>query len=274
MLQRIITAIVAIILLIPVLWFSDTVIFPAAMALLIVIAMFEMFRCLGLHRSLVLTLPFYPAGAVMPFCIRYLRGNVALDYRDVALLVMALLLIYILAVVVMSRNTVNFTHAATVFASALYITFSFCGIVYLRDFDNQYIYLLVFIGSWITDTFAYFTGRLFGRHKLIPDISPKKTVEGSIGGIVFCVAAFVGYAYIIGIEYIGVIWLVLSGIVVSIVSQIGDLSMSAIKRQHDIKDFGRVFPGHGGVLDRFDSVLAVSSVMTMIFAILNIFHIL
>ncbi len=274
MLQRIITAIVAIILLIPVLWFSDTVIFPAAMALLIVIAMFEMFRCLGLHRSLVLTLPFYPAGAVMPFCIRYLRGNVALDYRDVALLVMALLLIYILAVVVMSRNTVNFTHAATVFASALYITFSFCGIVYLRDFDNQYIYLLVFIGSWITDTFAYFTGRLFGRHKLIPDISPKKTVEGSIGGIVFCVAAFVGYAYIIGIEYIGVIWLVLSGIVVSIVSQIGDLSMSAIKRQHDIKDFGRVFPGHGGVLDRFDSVLAVSSVMTMIFAILNIFHVL
>lgn len=256
------------------LWFSDTVIFPAAMALLIVIAMFEMFRCLGLHRSLVLTLPFYPAGAVMPFCIRYLRGNVALDYRDVALLVMALLLIYILAVVVMSRNTVNFTHAATVFASALYITFSFCGIVYLRDFDNQYIYLLVFIGSWITDTFAYFTGRLFGRHKLIPDISPKKTVEGSIGGIVFCVAAFVGYAYIIGIEYIGVIWLVLSGIVVSIVSQIGDLSMSAIKRQHNIKDFGRVFPGHGGVLDRFDSVLAVSSVMTMIFAILNIFHIL
>ena len=274
MLQRIITAIVAIILLIPVLWFSDTVIFPAAMALLIVIAMFEMFRCLGLHRSLVLTLPFYPAGAVMPFCIRYLRGNVALDYRDVALLVMALLLIYILAVVVMSRNTVNFTHAATVFASALYITFSFCGIVYLRDFDNQYIYLLVFIGSWITDTFTYFTGRLFGRHKLIPDISPKKTVEGSIGGIVFCVAAFVGYAYIIGIEYIGVIWLVLSGIVVSIVSQIGDLSMSAIKRQHNIKDFGRVFPGHGGVLDRFDSVLAVSSVMTMIFAILNIFHIL
>lgn len=274
MLQRIITAIVAIILLIPVLWFSDTVIFPAAMALLIVIAMFEMFRCLGLHRSLVLTLPFYPAGAVMPFCIRYLRGNVALDYRDVALLVMALLLIYILAVVVMSRNTVNFTHAATVFASAFYITFSFCGIVYLRDFDNQYIYLLVFIGSWITDTFAYFTGRLFGRHKLIPDISPKKTVEGSIGGIVFCVAAFVGYAYIIGIEYIGVIWLVLSGIVVSIVSQIGDLSMSAIKRQHDIKDFGRVFPGHGGVLDRFDSVLAVSSVMTIIFAILNIFHVL
>ena len=179
-----------------------------------------------------------------------------------------------LAVVVMSRNTVNFTHAATVFASAFYITFSFCGIVYLRDFDNQYIYLLVFIGSWITDTFAYFTGRLFGRHKLIPDISPKKTVEGSIGGIVFCVAAFVGYDYIIGIEYIGVIWLVLSGIVVSIVSQIGDLSMSAIKRQHDIKDFGRVFPGHGGVLDRFDSVLAVSSVMTMIFAILNMFHVL
>ena len=144
----------------------------------------------------------------------------------------------------------------------------------MRDFENKYIYLLVFIGAWITDTFAYFVGRVAGRHKLIPDISPKKTVEGSIGGIVFCVAAFVGFAFIIGIEYIGVGWLILSGVIVSVVSQIGDLSMSAIKREHGIKDYGRVFPGHGGVLDRFDSVLAVSSVMTVIFAILNIFHVL
>ena len=261
MLQRIITAIVAIILLIPVLWFSDTVIFPAAMALLIVIAMFEMFRCLGLHRSLVLTLPFYPAGAVMPFCIRYLRGNVALDYRDVALLVMALLLIYILAVVVMSRNTVNFTHAATVFASAFYITFSFCGIVYLRDFDNQYIYLLVFIAAWITDTFAYFTGVFFGKHKLCPKISPKKTVEGSLGGIAFCVLAFLIYGFAISRmfslepNYAG---LAAVGLVMSILSQIGDLLASVIKRTYGVKDYGKLFPGHGGVLDRFDSVLLLA----------------
>ena len=274
MLQRIITAVVAIIIFLPVLWFSDTVALPAAMALLIVIAMFEMFRGLGLHRRFALTLPFYPVGAAMPFCVRYLHGDIPIDYRDTALLAVILLLVYMLAIVVLSHNSINFSQAAAIFASACYIIFSFCGIIYLRDFENKYIYLLVFIGAWITDTFAYFVGRVVGRHKLIPDISPKKTVEGSIGGIVFCVAAFVGFAFIIGIEYIGVGWLILSGVIVSVVSQIGDLSMSAIKREHGIKDYGRVFPGHGGVLDRFDSVLAVSSVMTVIFAILNIFHVL
>lgn len=274
MLQRIITAIVASIIFLPVLLFSDTVLFPATVAVLIVIAMDEMFRCLGLHRRLALTLPFYPVAAAMPFCVRYLRGNATIDFRDTALLAVILLLVYMLAVVVLSHNSINFSQASAVFVSTCYITFSFCGIVYLHDFENKYIYLLVFVGAWITDTFAYFVGRIAGRHKLIPDISPKKTVEGSIGGIVFCVVAFVGFAYIIGINYIGIGWLILSGVIVSVVSQIGDLSMSAIKREHGIKDYGRVFPGHGGVLDRFDSVLAVSSVMTVIFAILNIFHVL
>ena len=105
----------------------------------------------------------------------------------------------------------------------------------------------------------------------MPNISPKKTIEGSIGGIVFCAGAFVLWAYIIDITYIGIPFIILAGIIASCVSQIGDLSMSAIKRNHGIKDFGRLFPGHGGVLDRFDSVLAVSTVLTIIFAIFNSF---
>ena len=156
------------------------------------------------------------------------------------------------------------------FASSFYICFSFCGIIYMRDMENELIYLLIFIGAWITDIFAYLVGRAIGRHKLCPDVSPKKTIEGSIGGIVFCAGAFVLWAYIIDITNIGIPVLILAGIVASCVSQIGDLSMSAIKRQHGIKDYGKLFPGHGGVLDRFDSVLAVSSVVTIIFAILNV----
>lgn len=272
MLQRIITAIVAAVIFLPVLWFSGTVVFPIAVALLIVIALFEMFRCLGLHRRLVLTLPFYLVCAAMPFAVRYLRGDVPLDFRDVALLALAALMVYMFAVVVLSHNTINFSQAASVFASSCYITFAFCGVIYLRDFENKYIFLLVVIGALVTDIFAYFVGMLLGRHKLIPAISPKKTIEGSIGGVVFCVGAFVGFAHIIDIAYIGIGWLVLAGTLVSVVAQIGDLSMSAIKRQHGIKDYGRLFPGHGGVLDRFDSILAVSTVMTIIFAILSIFH--
>lgn len=269
MLKRTITSVVALLVLIPILWFSNTVVLPIAVALFASIAMFEMFRCFGLHKNLVLTLPFYLVGIIAPFIIRYLSDTI--NIWGAALLTVALLMLYIMTVVVISKNKTTFSDAASVFVASAYITFSFCGIVYLRDMENEYIYLFVFIGAWITDVFAYLVGRAIGRHKLLPDISPKKTVEGSIGGIVFCAGAFVLWAYIIDIMYIGVPMIILAGIIASCVSQIGDLSMSAIKRQHGIKDYGKLFPGHGGVLDRFDSVLAVSSVITIIFAILNTF---
>ena len=268
MLKRTITAILSLMVLIPVLIFSGTVFFPIVVALFIAIAMFEMFRCLNLHKNLILTTPFYLIGAAAPFATRYLQGKI--NICGVALLAAAVLMLYVMAVVVISRNKTTFSQATSVFVSAFYIAFSFCGIVYMRDLDNEFIYLLIFIGAWVTDVFAYLIGCAIGKHKLIPDISPKKTLEGSIGGIVFCAGAFVLWAYIIDIMYMGWPIIVIAGVVASCVSQIGDLSMSAIKRQHGIKDYGKLFPGHGGVLDRFDSVLAVSSVITVIFAILNV----
>lgn len=268
MLKRTITSIVGVAILIPVLIFSDTVLLPSVIAFAVVIAMYEMFRCLGTHKQLALTIPFYIFGAASPFAVRYLDGG--LDYRAAALIMIALLLLYSLTVIVISRGKVRFSDASAVFTAAVYISFSFSGIVFLRDFENDYIYLLVFIGAWVTDIFAYLVGMAIGKHKLLPEISPKKTIEGSIGGIVFCTAAFVLTAYIIDIMYIGLPVIICAGIIVSCVSQIGDLAMSAIKRQHGIKDYGKLFPGHGGVLDRFDSILAVSAVMTVLLAVLNI----
>lgn len=267
MLKRTITAILSVMVLIPVLLFSGTVVFPVAVALFMVIAMFEMFRCLELHNNLMLTIPFYLVGAASPFAVRYLSDNI--NVGGAVLLALAVLMLYVMAVVVISRNKTTFSQATSVFMSAFYIAFSFCGIVYMRDMDNEYIYILIFIGAWITDIFAYLVGCAIGKHKLIPDISPKKTIEGSIGGIVFCAGAFVLWAYIIDIMYMGIPVIIIAGVVASCVAQIGDLSMSAIKRQHGIKDYGKLFPGHGGVLDRFDSVLAVSSVITVLFAIFN-----
>ncbi len=269
MLKRTITALIAVAVLIPVLLLSGTIVFPIAIAFFAVKGMFEMFRCLGEHKNIALTLPFYIAGTIAPFAVRYLSDKI--NICGAALLTIAFLIIYILTVVVFSKNKTTFAQASAVFTSAVYITFAFCGIIYLRDMENKYIYILVLIGAWITDIFAYLSGRAFGKHKLLPDISPKKTIEGSIGGIVFCAAAFVLWAYIIDITYIGIPIIILAGVIASCVSQIGDLSMSAIKRKHGIKDFGRLFPGHGGVLDRFDSVLAVSTVITIIFAVLNNF---
>ena len=141
----------------------------------------------------------------------------------------------------------------------------------MQEENGKYIFLLVFIGAWVTDIFAYFCGMLLGRggkHKLIPEVSPKKTVEGSIGGIVFCVIAMVVYGIIIRQTQsdmkVNLWFLALSGIAVSVVAQIGDLSLSVIKRHYGIKDYGWIFPGHGGILDRFDSVIAVSAVLTVL----------
>ena len=104
---------------------------------------------------------------------------------------------------------------------------------------------------------------LFGKHKLIPSVSPKKTIEGSLGGIFFCIIGCIVYGYVIkavsgGEAEIHVAFLALLGLIISVVSQVGDLIFSLIKRRYDIKDYGFIFPGHGGVLDRFDSVIATA----------------
>ena len=130
--------------------------------------------------------------------------------------------------------------------------------------------------AFLPDTGAYFAGRAFGKHKLAPKVSPKKTVEGAIGGVVFCTLSFVVFGLLYnrfwladGDEAIPLLAMAIVGFIVSIVSQIGGLSLSLLKRKYGIKDFGKIFPGHGGVLDRFDSVLAVSIILTVSFVFLT-----
>ena len=150
-----------------------------------------------------------------------------------------------------------------------YTSFAFACLVWLRATTGPYRYLLVFIGPWVSDTFAYLTGRAIGRHKLIPEVSPKKTVEGAVGGVVFAALAFVLCGWIVKRFFapslsVNLLVMALSGAVVAVVSQIGDLAMSVIKRRYGIKDYGNLFPGHGGVLDRFDSVLLTAPVLVML----------
>lgn len=134
---------------------------------------------------------------------------------------------------------------------------------------GQSLLILCFLISWMTDIGAYFSGRMFGKHKLAPVISPKKTVEGAIGGFVFCMAMVSGIAYLLtgplDILSFDVNWhyLLIVTAMGSIISMVGDLSFSVIKRAFNIKDFGKIMPGHGGVLDRFDSTLFVSPVVCL-----------
>lgn len=135
--------------------------------------------------------------------------------------------------------------------------------------DGAYIVWLIFICSWGCDTCAYCVGMLIGKHKMAPKLSPKKSIEGGIGGIIG--AALIGaiYAgvisqYLQNGENIIIVWFALICALGAIISQIGDLAASAIKRNHDIKDYGTLIPGHGGILDRFDSVIFTAPVIYLL----------
>lgn len=266
---RLITAAVGLAILIPLLIFSDTWIFVAAAALLSVVGMMEMMRCLGVHRNYAVVLPLYALALGLPFAAR-LSGKIN-SFGSLTLYLLMAYFFYLMALTIFSHRGMTFAKSAEVFATGCYVSLIFSSIVMLRDAPGgEYLYLLVFLAAWITDSFAYFSGRLFGRHKLIPAVSPKKTVEGAIGGVIFCEIACLGFGLFTALvwdatpNYLG---LAISGIILSICAQIGDLIASLIKREHGIKDYGRLFPGHGGVMDRFDSVAAVAVVLLAISAL-------
>ena len=275
MLTRILTAIVAIAVFLPVLYFSGTVVFAAVLALLSLVAVLEMLRCTGLWRQWAITLPTCVAALVFPLLPFWLERSAVEHYAVLTVLVG---LLYTFAVMTFSHGKLTLSDASISWMTPLYVVAAFTAVSLLRygTEQGQYVYLICFIGAWVTDTFAYFTGRFFGKHKLIPDVSPKKTVEGSIGGTVFCIGAMVLYGWIVsrisgGTVTANYLMLGISGLLVSVVSQVGDLLMSAIKRAYGVKDYGKLFPGHGGVLDRFDSVLAVALVLYVITSVTGLF---
>jgi len=150
------------------------------------------------------------------------------------------------------------------YIGVLYVGLGFGYLILLRlsALDFRYI-LLAFLITWSTDTGAYFIGCHFGRHKLAPKISPKKTIEGSFGGLLVTLVA--GYIYSLIFFDISISTLLLFLVLSSCVAQVGDLIESAIKRWAGVKDSGKLLPGHGGVLDRFDSILVVAPLVYFLF---------
>lgn len=147
-----------------------------------------------------------------------------------------------------------------VFFCVAYAPVMLSFIYLVRDLPyGIYTVWMIFISSWICDTCAYLTGMLLGKHKLAPVLSPKKSIEGAIGGIAGSALVGALYAYFIvepAISEQKITWIfVLISAVGAVISQVGDLAASAIKRNHEIKDYGKLIPGHGGVMDRFDSVI-------------------
>ena len=273
---RILTAIVATAVLIPVLIFSATPIFPVAVAFVAVVSLYELFHCVGVGE-LHISLPIYISAVLMIFWARYAENGQS--FSVVAFSLASVILLYLFAVAVLSHGKFSFEALGVIFSASLYIIAACCTLIYVRDIERggKFIYLLIFLGAWITDIFAYFTGMLLGKHKLIPDVSPKKTVEGSIGGTLFCALSFVVFGVIMNCYFGGesnFLLLAIGGVAIAVISQIGDLIMSVIKRHYGIKDFGKLFPGHGGILDRFDSVIAVSIVLLILTTFFDFFKVI
>lgn len=269
--QRIITGVILALIALVVLFLSHTIVYPTVVTVLCIIAAVEMLRCIGVLKEPLLAVPSILFAALCPV--------LAVGYRyGVLLTAMLGFLFLLLFMLVFAHEKVKTESACTAFTMITYITICFVCLIRLRyvtteagtnagDLVGQYVYLLVFIAAWVTDTFAYFTGFFFGKHKLCPKISPKKTVEGSIGGILFCVAAFLLYGTALSARF-GLIpnyaGLAAVGLVMSVLAQIGDLLLSVIKRTYGVKDYGKLFPGHGGVLDRFDSVLLLAPFLLLL----------
>ena len=250
---------------------SKYIVYSVIIALLALTAVFEIQRILGVHKRLAISLPAYILSAIFPTAAYFVGVESSRDFLLVLSAAMFVYLLWLMASSVFSKGAISFKTISEVFATTVYVTVSFTSLSLLRYLDRDcgvFAVVLVFIVAWICDVFAYAVGMLMGKHKLIPEISPKKTVEGSIGGIVFSALACILYGLILELFVDGMtvnyVTLGLIGAILSVVSQLGDLIASLIKREYGVKDYGNIFPGHGGVMDRFDSVLAVSTILLII----------
>lgn len=260
---RVITSVVGLGVLALVLCFFDTLVFNVALAAVVLIALHE------IYSAFALKCPAVYAGLVPITLFVFLCGENAADklffwaflYATVLFLAACTVFFFhTLDYAKLAGTTVFFTVVLACFYSMLHLRAGFP-----RSSDAIYFILLGLGFAWGGDTCAYFAGRAFGRHKLAPVVSPHKTVEGAAGGILGSVlvgmAVTVVYtavfgapdSIVMGAKYY--LLLVPVGAVGSILGILGDLFASAVKRQCGIKDYGTIFPGHGGILDRFDSVL-------------------
>lgn len=185
--------------------------------------------------------------------------------RETLMAFMALYVMLLLSLSVVWHESVKFTDVTRSFFMLTYAVLLPMHLTFIRAMDMGVVLIfLPFLGAWMPDTFAYFAGSLFGKHKLIPSISPNKTVEGSIGAIVGALLMFAVYGLVVSGCFgyrVNYPLLMLLAFLCGIIAQFGDLAASVIKRECNTKDFGNIIPGHGGILDRVDSLLFVAPVV-------------
>lgn len=251
--KRIMVAVIGVPVLLAVLFLLPPVGLTVMVSLLSMVAVHEVLWSTGCVRNMMVSGCSIALAGVIPFWVYY-------DGRPLPALFGLFIYVLLLFLAAMnSRKTVTLEKMGSAFFVSVMIPFFLSSFLRIRHMDlGIYFIVLPFVAAFLSDAFALFAGMFFGKHKLAPELSPKKTVEGAVGGVFGAVAGCLLYGLVLRLGFDmapSYPALVLYGILGSVVSQLGDLSFSYIKREYGVKDFGNIFPGHGGVLDRFDSVI-------------------
>lgn len=264
--KRILFAIPALVLLFGVLWFMG-LFARIAVALVGLICMFEMLRALGADGAKPVKSVAYIFSALAWPVYEYLGDLSGLDggFRSLAeMLVLGVMAIFLILVLTKRKGEDGIRTVYALIYPGLFYAF-LLAIICIEDvMAARFMFLLVFVGATLTDTFAYFGGTLFGKHKLVPEISPKKTVEGAvIGGVFGLLGVFITgtlFQQYFGLSLPIYMYAIL-GLLLSVLSQVGDLTASIVKRQFGVKDYSSIMGAHGGLMDRLDSVIFISPIV-------------
>lgn len=229
------------------------------------IGQFELYRVLKLEKSSLAYIGYV-------FTILY-EAMLYFQKKEYIELFFLMFLMLLLCFYVICYPKYVYSQIAMVFTGFVYVTVMLSCIYQVRMTEiGKYAVWLIFISAWGSDTCAYCVGKLAGKHKLPSQLSPKKTIEGCIGGILGAVLIAFIYGTVFkeqltGLSYNPGIFAFIAGIG-AFISQIGDLAASAIKRNHEIKDYGKLIPGHGGILDRFDSIIFTAPIAYFLITVL------
>ncbi len=284
MLKRIISAVIGIVVGVTVLFFDNKFLYTAVLTVFGCIGVWELIHAVKCDKHKLLTWVCICFSAIVPTLL-----TLSVEFnlkRNIIVFSFVGFVFVLLLIMLLNHEKVRLEHIAMCGCAATIIPASLNCIVYVRYmswyadggfFPGVFMVVYLLFCAWFGDSGAYFVGTFLGKHKLCPNISPKKTVEGFVGGVL-TVGVVVAVQCVVYNELLlklsnapddfrmNYFVLVPVGMLASIAGVLGDLTASVVKRQYDVKDFGNLMPGHGGVLDRFDSVLFVAPFLYAVFS--------